>query len=66
MAKRKRPVKSDDQRIQEMIDAGEIIEAQGNLWDLPAPTFKLRGKSASQQLIEERESYQVRSPDTKL
>jgi hypothetical protein len=66
MAKRKRPVKSDDQRIQEMIDAGQIIEAQGNLWDLPAPTFKLRGKSASQQLIEERESYQVRSPDTKL
>ena len=66
MAKRKRTVKSDDQRIQEMIDAGEIIEAQGNLWDLPAPTFKLRGKSASQQLIEERESYQIRSPDTNL
>ena len=66
MAKRKRTVKSDEQRIQEMINAGEIIEAQGNLWDLPAPTFKLRGKSASQQLIEERESYQIRSPDTKL
>ena len=64
MAKRKRTVKSDEQRIQEMINAGEIIEAQGNLWDLPAPTFKLRGKSASQQLIEERESYQIRSPDT--
>ena len=66
MAKRKRTVKSDEQRIQEMINAGEIIEAQGNLWDLPAPTFKLRGKSASQQLIEERESYQIRSPDTNL
>lgn len=43
--------------IEEMIANGDIVEADGNLWDLPLPTFKLKGKSATQQLIEERESY---------
>ena len=43
--------------IEEMIANGDIIEAEGNLWDIPLPTFKLKGKSATQQLIEERESY---------
>jgi prevent-host-death family protein len=43
--------------IEEMIANGDIIEAEGNLWDLPLPTFKLKGKSATQQMIEERESY---------
>ena len=49
--------KDDDQLIDEMIANGDILEADGNLWELPAPTFKVKGKSASQQLAEERESY---------
>ena len=40
-----------------MIANGDIIEAEVNLWDLPLPTLKLKGKSATQQFIEERESY---------
>lgn len=47
----------DEARIQAMIDTGDIVEADGNLWDLPLPTFKVKGKSATQQLIDERESY---------
>ena len=47
----------DEQLIDEMIANGEILEADGNLWDLPLPTHKVKGKSATQQLIEERESY---------
>jgi prevent-host-death family protein len=43
--------------IEDMIANGDILEAEGNLWDLPLPTFKVKGKSATQQLIEERESY---------
>lgn len=35
----------------------DSVEETGNLWDLPLPTFKVEGKSATQQLIEERESY---------
>ena len=46
-----------DEIIQELIDSGDILEADGNLWDLPLPTYKVKGKSAVQQLIEERESY---------
>ena len=49
--------KDDNQLIQEMIDSGDILEADGNLWQIPSPTFKVKGKSASEQLIEERESY---------
>ena len=52
------PMKMDDEQlIEEMIANGEILEADGNLWDLPLPTHKVKGKSATQQLIEERESY---------
>ena len=52
------PINYDDNDLIEvMIANGEIIEAEGNLWDLPLPTFKVKGKSATQQLIEERESY---------
>ena len=47
--------KSADELIEEMIAAGEIIEEQGNVWDQPAPTIKLKGKSASELLIEERD-----------
>jgi prevent-host-death family protein len=47
----------EDALIEEMIANGDILEADGNLWDLPLPTFKVKGKSATQQLIEERESY---------
>jgi prevent-host-death family protein len=47
----------EDVLIEEMIANGDILEAEGNLWDLPLPTFKVKGKSATQQLIEERESY---------
>lgn len=43
--------------VQEMIDSGDILEADGNLWEIPLPTLKVEGKSASQQLIEERASY---------
>jgi len=49
--------KDDSQLIEEMIANGDIVEADGNLWDLPLPTYKVTGKSATQQLIEERESY---------
>ena len=49
--------KDDEELIEEMIANGDIVEADGNLWELPLPTHKLRGKSATQQLIEERESY---------
>ena len=49
------PVEVDENAlIEEMIANGDIIEAEGNLWDLPLPTLKLKGKSATQQLIEER------------
>jgi prevent-host-death family protein len=52
------PINVDDNDlIKEMIANGEIVEAEGNLWELPLPTFKVKGKSATQQLIEERESY---------
>ncbi len=46
-----------DRDVQEMIDSGDILEADGNLWQIPLPTYKVKGKSASEQLIEERESY---------
>jgi prevent-host-death family protein len=49
--------KDDNQLIQEMIDSGDILEADGNLWQIPAPSYKVKGKSASEQLIDERESY---------
>jgi hypothetical protein len=45
-----------DQRIQELIEKGEIVESDGNLWELPAPNFRIKGKSASVQLLEERET----------
>ena len=52
------PIDVDDSAlIEEMIANGDITEADGNLWDLPLPTFKVKGKSATQQLIEERTSY---------
>jgi hypothetical protein len=47
----------DNREVQEMIDSGNILEADGNLWQIPSPTYKVKGKSASEQLIEERESY---------
>jgi hypothetical protein len=43
--------------VQEMLDSGDILEADGNLWQLPLATFKVKGKRASEQLIEERQSY---------
>ena len=49
--------KDDEELIEEMIANGDIVESDGNLWELPLPTFKVKGKSATQQLIEERESY---------
>lgn len=52
------PIEVDENAlIEEMIANGDIVEAEGNLWELPLPTFKLKGKSATTQLIEERESY---------
>ena len=52
------PIDVDDQTlIDEMIAIGDIVEADGNLWELPAPTYKVKGKSATQQLLDERESY---------
>jgi hypothetical protein len=52
------PIDVDDETlINEMIANGDIVEADGNLWELPLPTYKLKGKSATQQLIDERESY---------
>ena len=45
---------NDEERIQRMIADGDIIEADGNLWDLPLPTFKVQGISAIQQLIKDR------------
>lgn len=52
------PIGIDDEMlINEMIAHGDIVEADGNLWELPLPTFKVKGKSATQQLIDERESY---------
>ena len=47
----------DEQLIEEMIANGDIVEADGNLWELPAPTYKVKGKGATQQLLDERESY---------
>lgn len=47
----------DDQLIEEMIDSGEIVESDGELWNLPAPTYVVKGKSASAQLMDERASY---------
>ncbi len=47
----------DEARIQQMIADGDIVEAEGNLWDLPAPTIAVKGKSATQELIDERNSY---------
>jgi prevent-host-death family protein len=49
--------KDDNQLIQEMINSGDILEADGNLWQIPSPTFKVKGKGASEQLMDERESY---------
>jgi len=46
-----------DREVQEMIDSGDILEADGNLWEIPLPTFEVTGESASKQLIEERASY---------
>ena len=49
--------KDDEELIAEMIANGEISAPDGKLWDLPLPTHKIKGKSATAQLIEERESY---------
>ena len=46
-----------DREVQEMIDSGDILEADGNLWEIALPTLEAKGKSASEQLIEERASY---------
>lgn len=46
-----------DREVQEMIDSGDILEADGNLWEIPLPTFAVTGESASKQLIKERASY---------
>lgn len=53
--------KSADELISEMISAGEIVEAEGNVWELPAPSVKLKGKTASELLIEERERERNRN-----
>jgi hypothetical protein len=45
----------DKTLIDALIAAGDITESDGNLWDLPLPTFKVLGKSATEQLIEERD-----------
>lgn len=41
--------------IEEMLNTGELIPAAADLWDLPAPTFLVKGKSATELLLEERE-----------
>lgn len=48
----------DKALIDALIVAGDITDSSGNLWDLPLPTFKVVGKSATEQLIEERDSYE--------
>jgi hypothetical protein len=45
----------DKTLIDALIAAGDITDSNGNLWDLPMPTFKVIGKSATEQLIEERD-----------
>ena len=45
----------DTTLIDTPIAAGDIADSDGNLWDLPLPTFKVVGKSATEQLIEERD-----------
>ena len=46
-----------DREVKEMIDSGDILEADGKLWEIPLPTLRVKGKSASEQLIEERTNY---------
>ena len=45
----------DKALIDALIAAGDITDSDGNPWDLPLPTFKVVGKSATEQLIEERD-----------
>jgi prevent-host-death family protein len=46
-----------EDRIREMLEAGELIPAKGKLWEAEAPTYVVEGMSASEALIEERRSY---------
>jgi hypothetical protein len=46
-----------DREVQEMIDSGDILEADGKLCEIALPTFEVKGKNASEQLIEDRASY---------
>ena len=42
--------------IEGLLATGELLPATADLWDLTAPTFVVKGKSATELLLEERES----------
>lgn len=45
----------DDPLIKAMIANGDIIENDGNLWELEPPTVSATGKTASQVVAEDRD-----------
>lgn len=45
----------DDPLINAMIANGDIIENDGNLWELELPTVSATGKTASQMVAEDRD-----------
>jgi hypothetical protein len=47
--------KEDDPLIKAMIANGDIIENDGNLWELELPTVSVSGKTASQVIEEDRD-----------
>jgi prevent-host-death family protein len=47
--------KDGSEFINELIASGEIIEARTNVSELSVPTFAVKGTSASQLLIDERQ-----------
>ena len=50
--------KDGETYISELISSGQIQEAYGKrLWELELPTIRLSGKSATEALIDERNSY---------
>jgi prevent-host-death family protein len=48
---------TSEDRIRELVEAGELIPAKGKLWETAAPTYVVEGVSASESLIQERRSY---------
>ena len=45
----------DDPLIKAMIANGDIVENDGNLWELGLPTVSASGKTASQVVAEDRD-----------